>query len=114
MSRKEKIPTWILCDEYGVDRDRHNWILYIRDGSNTTNWKAKYYYPTPQKLLADLYQRVALTIPPHYDFVHHIEVAADRAHSLCSEFLQRINSSTSLKALAISDSPKHAPWDPTT
>jgi hypothetical protein len=111
MSRKQKIPTWILSDEFGIDRDKYNWILYIRGGSNTTNWKAKYYYPTPQKLLADLYQQVALTIPPHYDFVHHLEVATDRAHSLFSEFLARIHSDASLEAIAASDSSKHKPKD---
>ena len=104
MKRKQKIPTWILSDEYGIDRDRHNWILYTRDGKSETSWKARSCHPTPQMSLVHLYQEVARNIPPHYDFVHHLEVAADRAHSLASEFLERINTNAQLRALTASES----------
>ncbi len=97
MKRKPKIPTWILSDEYGIDRDKYNWILYTRDGTgNTTRWKATSYHPSAEMLLLSLYGQVARTIPPHHDFIHHLEVAADRAHSLYSEFKQRINTDTSV------------------
>ena len=91
--RKSKQPTWILNDEFGIDRNTYNWILYTRDGTgDTTRWKAISYHPTPALLLIALYRKVELTIPAHHDFVHHLEVAADRAHSLCSEFIERVKS----------------------
>jgi hypothetical protein len=104
MKRKPKVPTWILSDEFGIDRDKYNWIIYVRNGDgNATRWKAVSYHPTPALLLSELYRRVERTIPAHHDFVHHLEVAADRAHSLYTEFLERISTNPSVTPEATSD-----------
>lgn len=79
--RTRKEPRWKLDDDWGVDTDEFNWILYkraiLKDGSYG-RWNARGYYPNEVQLFESLYQRLVRTEPKNNDLCKHVESISER------------------------------------
>ena len=94
MSKNTKKPTWGLDDQWAVDTDPYNWILYKRgkkkDGSPGT-WSPTGYYATADKLLMGLYQHLTRLEPQGKDLVKHLEACYERVRVLAARLSDELN-----------------------
>lgn len=94
MSKKNKAPTWRLDDQWAVDTDPFNWILYKRgtkkDGSPGT-WNPTGYYATTDKLLMGLYHNLTRLEHQDKDLVKHLEACYERVQAAAAHFSDELN-----------------------
>ena len=85
MSRGEpKNPRWKLDDEWAVDTDDFNWILYrrgLRKDGKPGKWNAKGYYPSDVLLFESLYRKMTRTEPKNLDLCLHVEYISKRVQA---------------------------------
>ena len=94
MNKKTKKPTWRLDDQWSVDTDPYNWILYKRgtkkDGGPGT-WNPTGYYATADKLLMGLYHHFTRLEPQDKDLVKHLEACYESVQALAARLSEELN-----------------------
>jgi len=94
MRKKTKNPSWGLDNQWSVDTDPYNWILYKRgpkkDGS-PGNWNPAGNYATVDKLLMSLYHQLTRLEPQDKDLVKHLEACYERVQALAARLSDELN-----------------------
>ncbi len=89
-----KTPTWRLNDQWAVDTDPFNWVLYKRgtkrDGSPGI-WIPTGYYATADKLLIDLYHQLTRLEPQDKALIRHVESCYERVQELAARLSDELN-----------------------
>jgi hypothetical protein len=91
--RIPKDPRWKLDDEWAVDTDDYNWIIYKRgvliDGT-PGQWKAKGYYPSDVMLFESLYLKLSRTEPKNADLCKHVESISRRVQASAARLSEQL------------------------
>jgi hypothetical protein len=78
LASKDKIPTLILCNDFGIDLDSYNWKLYHqhRDKNDVpTTWRVIGNYPTLFMLAEGIQRRCVLVDYGKGDLPAHLKAA---------------------------------------
>ena len=87
---KSAKPCWTLNDDWGVTRDKHNWILQAYKGGR---WRAVGYYRTPELLLKSLHRQISRTMPADPDLLQHLETAYKAGERLSDRLSAHVKAS---------------------
>ena len=93
MSSNVKDPRWKLDNEWAVDTDDFNWVLYRRslkpDGTYS-KWQAKGYYPSDVMLFESLYRKLTRTEPKNPDLCKHVESISERVQAAAARLSDQL------------------------